>query len=127
MIKLFLIVAMSLLLSGCGTLAVRAGFPDEPSDMPQYYPATVVDAQLVFSPFYLLIVEPTEIYEDDLTTLPRALLACLVGVVDLPISLVSDTIYLPWDIKNRESNKDLQPTVTTPVESGDVQGTAAEL
>ena len=114
---------MSSFLSGCGTLVARVGFPDGSSDIPQYYPATVVDAQLIFSPFYLLIVEPSEIYEDDLTTLPRALLACLVGVVDLPISLVSDTICIPLDIKNRESNKDLQPTLKTPVDEVEAQGT----
>jgi uncharacterized protein YceK len=104
--KLILTIAMLPLLSGCGTFVARTGWRHEVAGIPQYYPATVVDAQFIASPFYILIDSPSDYYESP-STLPRVILGCLVGVVDLPISLVTDTVCIPVDMKtkNEESNQ----------------------
>ena len=59
LILLFLIP----LLSGCGTCIARSAFRNEIGGIPQYYPATCVDAELVSRPFSESTV-PKGIWED---------------------------------------------------------------
>lgn len=77
--KFISIVAVTLLLSGCGTLFGRSGIPSfYPNELsgPQrgIYPATQLDGKFLQSRFLIL------------------------GLIDLPISLVTDTLMLPVDI-----------------------------
>lgn len=91
--KILIIIAMLPFLSGCGTFVARTGWRNECSGIPRYYPATVVDAQIIAAPFNL---------DAELSSLPRRLFGCLVGIVDLPISLVTDTVCIPLDIWSYE-------------------------
>lgn len=78
-IKFASMIAVALSLSGCGTLFGRSGVPSfYPNELssPQtgVYPATQLDGKFLQTPFLIL------------------------GLIDLPISLVTDTLLLPVDI-----------------------------
>lgn len=74
------------LVSGCGTLVARTGYMNEGRECAPYYPATVIDCGFMGNAFD----------QEDRTFSDRVELMGL-GVVDFPISLVIDTICLPYD------------------------------
>lgn len=78
MTRLFLVIAICLLLSGCGAFISRSGIltlgKGWTAHRPALYPATQFDGQCIPSQFFLL---------------------CFI---DLPFSLVTDTLLLPVDI-----------------------------
>jgi uncharacterized protein YceK len=86
--KMILMLAMVPLLTGCGTFLARTPWRDE-GILPRYYPATAVSGYCVAMPFM----------SEDRThkPWPQRTLVGMMGIVDLPISLVTDTICLPYD------------------------------
>ena len=76
-------------LSGCGTFWARTPYREFGGGLRQYYPATSVSCYCVAMPF--LSAERSSKSWQELTLLS------VMGVVDLPISLVTDTIALPYD------------------------------
>lgn len=74
-------------LSGCGTYAGRMMRTAE-SDLPRFGPAMYFDGSMVAASFRR---------DNDLTVTKRvAILGA--GLVDLPISLITDILFLPLDI-----------------------------
>ena len=71
------------LTSGCGTFAARSGGWVDRSSLPKFYPATSLDAGMISG----------RGAGDDKDKAGWA----LVGLVDLPFSLVTDTVCLPFD------------------------------
>jgi uncharacterized protein YceK len=103
------------LISGCGTYIGRSKqgrFFTYDEKVPRCYPATYVDGALIGESF--------EKKNRDISVGGRCA-ACLGGVIDLPLSLVIDTLVLPYDLcKSSETNQPsnaLQPTTTTPSDS----------
>jgi uncharacterized protein YceK len=86
---LLLLALIPALLSGCGTFIARTAFREE-SHPPRYYPATCIDGYGISRPFY------RDSYRDSLG--PKAVAVSLGSLVDLPISLATDTLCLPLDI-----------------------------
>lgn len=74
--------------SGCGTVVSRTGIhtlSDKPQ--PRYYPATCWSSRMIAAPAH----------PEDGSSGGRAAW-CLAGSIDLPISLTTDTLLLPYDI-----------------------------
>jgi len=87
-LTLFL-VGCACVFTGCGTAATRTGAKSEFSNkFPPVYPATYVDAGFISAPcrsgFTGSAAKKTG--------------ACIMGLIDLPISLATDTLILPYDI-----------------------------
>jgi len=74
--RFILILVVSMLAAGCGTLITRSGLSrlDNPEQTPRYYPATCLDGNAIGSRYFVL------------------------GLLDLPFSLVFDTLFLPYDL-----------------------------
>ena len=79
-----------LLQSGCATAMVRSGSERKPSPL---YPATISDVAYAILPFVDLNMSGSSTETDPIRylLLPGAL-------IDLPISLCTDTLLLPYDI-----------------------------
>lgn len=77
-VKLASIIISAYLLSGCGTLLARAGAADlgssKKTSHAPVYPATVYDVALFSTPYFPIFL------------------------LDLPISIVTDTLMLPVDL-----------------------------
>jgi uncharacterized protein YceK len=86
--RMMFIVMLVPFLSGCGTFMARIQWR-EMAGMPRYYPATAFSGYCVAMPF--LSAERSSKSWQELT------LISVIGVVDLPISLMTDTIALPYD------------------------------
>jgi uncharacterized protein YceK len=92
-------------LSGCATIAGRQ-FPSlraEPSST-SYYPATVIDG-------YVLAMGTAGLTSTDHDNgeIPSRVLGLVMiplGVIDLPISLVTDTLLLPFDLARAPAERD---------------------
>lgn len=89
--KLIIALALVTLLSGCGTFIARTDWRHEGGGIPAFYPASYVDGALLVSS-----CNP----EIDGRSLPRRVGVGLLGVVDLPVSVVTDTLCLPLDIRD---------------------------
>ena len=92
--NIFCIVVISILISGCGTI-VREDIKHD-TNMP--YPATTLDGGLIiasFSPTPPGSGEGFNWYDGSLL-MRTVIFGC--SIIDLPISLVVDTILLPYDI-----------------------------
>ena len=76
------------LITGCGTFIARTGNPDAGS-LWRVYPATGVDAALLTAP-----CNPNE----EWGSMSRRFGAAGIGLIDLPISLITDTICFPFDV-----------------------------
>ena len=87
--RIAFIILTTLLLNGCGTYFARSGWRDEGGGMTKFYPATCMDAVVIASPFM------PSMYEDQLPFGPP--LMAVGGLIDLPFSLVTDTILIPYD------------------------------
>jgi uncharacterized protein YceK len=79
-----------LLCSGCGTILVRTGAA---ADVKRPYPATRVDAQVVS-------VWGEEHNSGDIGQ-EYFRLASPFFLVDFPVSLITDTLCLPWDLLSK--------------------------
>ena len=103
-----LLVLVSLLCTGCATIFVHANYtPDKPR--PYLYQGTLVDAVLAT----FLLDDECDFGEGDYGSrhcltkeYPPFLLVLLApfALVDLPASLVADTILLPYTLSRREGN-----------------------
>jgi uncharacterized protein YceK len=82
------LLALLPLITGCGTFIARTGNPDA-GTLWRFYPATGVDGALLTAP-----CNPNE----EWGSMPRRVGATCIGLVDLPISLVTDTICFPFDL-----------------------------
>ena len=99
--KLILIIAVaavSLPLTGCATYILRVGCWDDHWDpdskvMSIVYQATVADG--AFIAFALFVPSDNRLLSVPLPLKPVVVLA---GLIDLPFSIVSDTIFLPVDL-----------------------------
>lgn len=96
--KVIVLLLIVPLLTGCGTFFARTGWRDEASDIPRFYPAAALDCGMMC------------IWHNDPSvarkSLWRKLLWSSVGLIDLPISLVTDTVCLPFDIWNYHAREE---------------------
>jgi uncharacterized protein YceK len=76
-------------LTGCGTFVARSGMLAAIGGPPRYYPATCLDATILVD---LVVPEKTS------GGFPVRLGRSCLGLLDMPISLVTDTLWLPFDI-----------------------------
>jgi uncharacterized protein YceK len=109
-----ILAIMTVLLSGCGTI-----FRFDNDGHYSVYPGTQTDFQLI------------ETWSKGTGTFEAEPVFVLLSTIDIPISLVTDTCLLPVDTyfiftknEKNDSNQQVDPTVKTPVESGNEQGTA---
>ena len=90
------IISIALLLSGCGTIAARTSKANE-----GLYPATSIDG--------LCIVTGGGNWDNDHPSLTSKLLGWIILTpcwsIDLPFSVVSDTILLPLDIRKSKTSE----------------------
>ena len=90
MIRIAAIIYIALLLSGCGTISARTSSANE-----GLYPATSIDG--------MCIVTGGGNWDNDHPSLLSKLIGWTIltpcWVIDLPVSLVSDTVMLPLDIR----------------------------
>jgi uncharacterized protein YceK len=83
--------------SGCGTMVnmvdpMFGGFPDKPSHAEkQIYGGVVNDFDVIGGAVY---------WKSDYAPTARPF-AVVVGLIDLPLSLVADTITLPWTVAHQ--------------------------
>ena len=80
--------------AGCGTILMRRDRIDKgiPIDS-RVYPATTFDLMCIAECSHAVV-------DRGHTHMPldHALFGVIVGVIDLPVSLVVDTVMLPWDL-----------------------------
>jgi len=86
-----LALACALCANGCGTTTARQ-FKGNMAFFPKCYPATSFDASFISTPFH-----------GSGHSFGTTLGCCAFGVADLPISIVTDTVLLPYDILRRTS------------------------
>ena len=99
--------------AGCGTYVARSKngkFFTYGEILPRCYPATYVDGALIGGSFTT--------QDPDISGAARCA-SFIGGVVDMPISVVTDTLGLPYDLSkssetNGPPNQALQPTATAP-------------
>jgi uncharacterized protein YceK len=96
-----LFLALVLFCSGCATAIIRvpiAACPSGLEEVPRIYPATTMDLGMIaLYPFS----------DGDLPgDLPRRILVPCGGIVDLPLSIAFDTLFLPWDCYRWSQGKD---------------------
>ena len=89
--KVLLLVLVFPLLAGCGTFVARTPLREECGGLTRVYPATWADIDLV------LIHGAFAHYETETRASQKIGLFC-IGVLDTPISLVTDTLCLPVDV-----------------------------
>jgi len=87
--RMAFIILTTLLLNGCGTFFARSDWRDEGDGITKFYPATCIDGVLIASPFMPSMYERKPAYVPPLLG--------IAGLVDLPISLATDTILIPYD------------------------------
>jgi uncharacterized protein YceK len=113
-IHYILIVIVAISCSGCGTFIGRSGVRDivYQEKIPEYYPATYCDGVLIGQSF------TTE--KNHSASVGTRCIVCVGSVIDLPISIVLDTLLLPLDASNSSEqktssiNKSPQPTNVVP-------------
>ncbi|MDX1680920.1 MAG: YceK/YidQ family lipoprotein [Akkermansiaceae bacterium] len=93
--------ALCLLLGGCATSFVRS---DINSSSTELYPATRFNAEAIVETG--MKGEPLFVMEDPDYREPTStrVLTTVVSLIDLPFSLVTDTLFLPWDWKSRKGD-----------------------
>ncbi|MFA6172798.1 MAG: YceK/YidQ family lipoprotein [Kiritimatiellales bacterium] len=94
--KMMFVLFLLPLLTGCGTFFMRTGWRNELSDVPRFYPASYMDGVLLIAPCNPNFAEKS---------MPSRLGMTCIGLVDLPISIVTDTLCIPLDIWVYESRK----------------------
>ncbi len=86
--KWLLLLCEVFLLSGCGTWAARVGRGELTDEFWPVYPATYCDVGFASAPFRPM---------DEVSNGKRAGM-CVIGILDFPISVATDTLLLPYDI-----------------------------
>lgn len=106
--KFFLMcLAVAVMTSGCATLFVRS---ESTVDSKHVYPATVFDAQC-FWECGIKAEPPLALADPAIRSKPLTRVAFGVGsVVDLPFSIVSDTVMLPIDFSRLERQSETPDT-----------------
>jgi uncharacterized protein YceK len=89
--RVFILLFCVPILSGCGTFVARTGWRAESPYLTRVYPATSWDYHLAVRLGLL------DRYQSERSGIERAGMFCL-GIADLPISLLTDTVCLPMDI-----------------------------
>ena len=74
--------------TGCGTVATRAMRSEFSDKFPAVYPATYCDVGLISAPCRSSFSGSAG----------KKAGACIVGIIDLPISVAVDTLLLPYDV-----------------------------
>ena len=91
----FLLGACLLLLTGCGTIATRTSTRNMISDtLPAVYAATSIDAGLI-----------SATSRPEFGSAGKRAAASIAGLIDLPISIATDTLFLPYDLYKSSSSK----------------------
>lgn len=101
-------IAVAVMLAGCGTIAGRQ-YPSlraEPSS--PYYPATIMDGYVILLGTAGLTSSGSR--PDQIPSRTAGLVMIPLGVLDLPFSLVTDTLLLPADLV-RQGRRPPKPTV----------------
>ena len=84
-----ILVSVLLCCSGCGTFFVRSeggGFFTQNEKLPRCYPATYIDGSFI-----------GESFTHHKVPIGERCIGCVGAVIDLPVSLVTDTLILPYD------------------------------
>jgi uncharacterized protein YceK len=89
---------------GCATILVRMQ-PEKPP--PGVYPAVQFDAAYVIWEIGILGISPSP---DSPPGFLQRTECIITGIVDLPVSLVMDTVCLPWDISRLVKSKNREKT-----------------
>lgn len=92
------VTALFAMAAGCGTIAGRQYPSLRPEPSTSYYPATAIDAYLVAMGTAGLFSSPSDRSGGHIPSPVLGIVMIPFGVVDLPISLVTDTILLPLDL-----------------------------
>jgi hypothetical protein len=97
--KMRLFVLLNIfILTSCATTVVRTGFPHSLSkhdqELMRFYPATILDGGSIY-----LALSPGLEKEPILESVwKRRVILFIGGLIDMPFSLISDTVILPYDI-----------------------------
>ena len=90
------LAAYFMLISSCATAFVRTDSSDKPEHV---YPATAFDAQFIWEagikgePLIVAMKNP-----EKKNGIPIRIIYTVGGIIDLPISLIIDTVLLPFDV-----------------------------
>jgi uncharacterized protein YceK len=91
------VLTLTFVCTGCGTIATRTSWRNELSDdFPPVYAATYVDGGLITAPC-------RSAFEG---SAGKKAGVCVVGVIDLPLSLAIDTLLLPYDAISSAAKSD---------------------
>ena len=103
--------------SGCGTIMGRSYPSLRALPNCHFYPATVVDAASIFGATYQLFGDSQS---SELPSRGRSIAILPLSILDLPISVVTDTVLLPFDfvrdrkqealLNDENMNRDIQQT-----------------
>ena len=96
------------ILTGCGTIGGRQYPSLRAYPATSYYPATAFDADLVILGKAGLFSSPSDRDGGHIPSPAIGILAIIAGALDLPISLVTDTILLPLDLARVPKERDRQ-------------------
>ena len=92
-----------MMISSCATLFVRTDSSDKPEHV---YPATAFDAQFIWEagirgePLIVAMNNP-----EKKNAFPIRIIYTLGGIIDLPTSLIIDTVFLPLDVVRLSAQK----------------------
>jgi hypothetical protein len=94
----FFILLSFFILTSCATTVVRTGFPhplsEDDQELMKFYPATIMDGSAIY-----IAVSPGLEEESILKSVwKRRVFLFIGGLIDMPFSLISDTVLLPYDI-----------------------------
>jgi len=111
---------LTLFLSGCATAYMRSDLSGtQPNGL---YPATKAD----FTGTYHYCSGNLDLFWSDATPSKPNLLEIsfwvIFATIDLPISIVTDTLCLPWDLTKRKKEKSPQHSDTSNPHSPSAQG-----
>ncbi|AGF79467.1 putative periplasmic lipoprotein [Desulfocapsa sulfexigens DSM 10523] len=109
LLALTLILATITLTSGCSTILERVTYSEENRGQLNYYPATQFDIFTIKSGGGLYCSPG-----------PGTLIVVPLSIIDLPISLVTDTIMLPADIARKNKIDKQKQNEATHKEQGSV-------
>lgn len=106
-----LAVIIAALCSGCGTIIGRSGVRNVvyQEKIPDCYPATYCDGVLIGQSFTT--------NKNPNASVGMRCIVCVGSVVDLPVSIVFDTILLPFDASKSSVQKTPTPNTLNPTGS----------
>lgn len=113
-------ILLIMLLSGCATSFVRFN-PEKEKEMRNdfigIYPATILDGMAVAAPFVPIFVkfEGTDASEGKAMCYFFGPFLLVGGLIDMPISIVSDTLMIPFDLYNSNPKTSKDKDTSRPV------------